>query len=445
LRAGGPDAKAVIVFIKEYFVMFGHRSLCLFMFVFGGLVRMAAQQPAALQVATLRTEPAALWRRVSPTAQQPGGPVLYQIMGRSSATANHIPKVSNGQLVNSLLTDNGSGVTIGSLAIDHSGIITNWNNLQTFPGVVSSVRAGDASIAIGIGAAGSALNVSVASNGITNVNIADGALERGKIAGIAAVLDAPNFFLRDQFLRGLVIEISGGFGIVLGGAGCQTAHFVAVDAGGSGGPCHTYALGSEGINTYVNVQASSGSGFISFRAGGNAPGAEQMFIDPNGVVTIKQTVHKSGGSFKIDHPLDPANKYLYHSFVESPDMKNIYDGVVTLDGSGEAFIALPDWFGALNRDFRYKLTAIGAPEPNLYIAEEITNNHFKIAGGAPGAEVSWQVTGIRQDAYANAHRIPLEQDKPAVEKGTYLHPELFAAPQEEGFSALSGPKSHAGK
>ena len=51
---------------------------------------------------------------------------------------------------------------------------------------------------------------------------------------------------------------------------------------------------------------------------------------------------KAGGSFKIDHPLDPANKYLYHSFVESPDMMNIYNGNATLDGNGEAVIQIPN-------------------------------------------------------------------------------------------------------
>ena len=51
----------------------------------------------------------------------------------------------------------------------------------------------------------------------------------------------------------------------------------------------------------------------------------------NGKVKITGNLEKAGGSFKIDHPLDPANKYLCHSFVESPDMKNVYDGVVALD------------------------------------------------------------------------------------------------------------------
>jgi len=143
----------------------------------------------------------------------------------------------------------------------------------------------------------------------------------------------------------------------------------------------------------------------------------------HGNVTVTGTLSKGGGSFKIDHPLDPENKYLSHSFVESPDMKNVYDGVVLLDGQSEAWVDLPEWFGALNRDFRYQLTAIGAPGPDLYIAEEISNNRFKIAGGKSGMKVSWQVTGIRQDDFANAHRIPVEEEKSGDERGKYLHPE----------------------
>jgi len=178
-----------------------------------------------------------------------------------------------------------------------------------------------------------------------------------------------------------------------------------------------------------------------------------------GNVTITGTLQKAGGSFKIDHPLDPANKYLSHSFVESPDMKNVYDGVVVLDDKGEADIELPDWFGALNKDFRYQLTAIGAPGPNLYISEEISsdgvvtttsyyysnsnsnnNNRFKIAGGTPDMKVSWQVTGIRKDPWANAHRIRVEEGKPAKERGYYIYPELYGQPEEKGISRLLVPE-----
>ena len=159
-----------------------------------------------------------------------------------------------------------------------------------------------------------------------------------------------------------------------------------------------------------------------------------------GDVHVAGMLSKSGGSFKIDHPLDPENKFLYHSFVESPDMMNLYNGTITLDFRGEATVELPDWFGALNKDFRYGLTAIGAPGPNLYIAAEVSNNHFSIAGGSPGSKVSWQVTGIRQDAYANAHRIKVEEDKSDKERGYYLHPEVFGQPAERQIEWALHPK-----
>jgi len=76
----------------------------------------------------------------------------------------------------------------------------------------------------------------------------------------------------------------------------------------------------------------------------------------------------------------------------------------------------------LNEDFRYQLTAVGKPSPGLYIAEEVQNNRFKIGGGSPGAKISWQVTGIRHDAFANAHRVVVEESKPAAERGTLLYP-----------------------
>jgi trimeric autotransporter adhesin len=156
-----------------------------------------------------------------------------------------------------------------------------------------------------------------------------------------------------------------------------------------------------------------------------------------GNVQVQGSLSKSAGSFQIDHPLDPANKYLFHSFVESPDMKNIYDGVAVLDARGEASIDMPAYFEALNRDFRYQLTAIGRPAPALHVADEIAGNRFRVAGGGPGQKISWQVTGTRKDAYAEAHRIEAEVDKPASERGKYLHPALFGADASKAIHAGS--------
>jgi hypothetical protein len=157
-------------------------------------------------------------------------------------------------------------------------------------------------------------------------------------------------------------------------------------------------------------------------AGPNAANVSMMFPyhEPTsyssnivGNLAVNGTLTKSAGSFKIDDPLDPENKTLSHSFVESPDMKNIYDGVAVLDKKGRAEVILPDWFGALNRDFRYQLSCIGQSAP-VYVSQEVRNNRFKIAGGKPGLRVSWQITGTRHDPYANENRIPVEEVKPSA-------------------------------
>jgi hypothetical protein len=234
---------------------------------------------------------------------------------------------------------------------------------------------------------------------------------------------------------------------------------------GSGPGVGGYSYSNVGVSGSSN--SSIGVGGFSFAGNGMRGGSYSgvgvygsssigyaAYLD--GRVYIRGPLSKPAGSFKTDHPLDPANKYLSHSFVESPDMKNVYDGVVVLDRKGKAEIELPDWFGALNKDFRYQLTAIGAPGPNLYIAEEISeatntkyinsssnnnnNSRFKIAGGTPGMKVSWQVTGIRQDPYAKAHPIQVEEDKPAKERGYYTYPDLYGQPEENGISQLLFPE-----
>lgn len=150
-----------------------------------------------------------------------------------------------------------------------------------------------------------------------------------------------------------------------------------------------------------------------------------------GNVHVGGTLSKTAGAFRIDHPDDPANRYLWHSFVESPDMKNIYDGNVTTDDNGDAVVTLPSYFESLNRDYRYQLTVLGQFAQAI-VAKEIDGNQFTIKTDKPNVKVSWQVTGIRKDPYANAHRIPNEVDKPPHERGKYLHPELYDLPPSKG-------------
>jgi hypothetical protein len=187
------------------------------------------------------------------------------------------------------------------------------------------------------------------------------------------------------------------------------------------------AVTTTGTNYGVRGQSYSSTGYAGYFV--NVYGGTAGYFSGN--VSVLGTLSKTAGSFKIDDPLDPSHKYLQHSFVESPDMMDVYNGNVTLDDQGEAVVTMPDWFQALNQDFRYQLTPMGAFAP-LYVAQEIKDNRFKIAGGQPGMKVSWQVTGIRHDPYAEAHRIQVVVDKPASEQGTYLFPSLYGQPESKG-------------
>jgi hypothetical protein len=227
------------------------------------------------------------------------------------------------------------------------------------------------------------------------------------------------------------------------GAGefCGGNGIVAVSHGGAGNGVSAYSVSGAGVygscGTGWAIYGSSGSGYGVY-SNGNA--------GVSGNLDVIGTLSKGGGSFKIDHPLDPANKFLYHSFVESPDMLNVYSGTVTLDARGEATVSLPAWFDALNRDARIQLTAVGEFSP-LYVKSEMHGGSFSMAGGKASQRVYWQLTGIRQDAWANAHRIPVEEEKPAAERGLYLHPTEHGQAAAKGIDAVrnAAMKPHAGK
>lgn len=237
------------------------------------------------------------------------------------------------------------------------------------------------------------------------------------------------------------------------GQGGQTGVFgKTTSSGGNGlyGWASAGGANSNGVFGYntdgngVYGRTSTGDGVLgkAFEASGIGIVGINTTGGYGGLVTgnfgVQGTLSKSGGSFKIDHPLEPENKYLYHSFVESPDMKNIYDGNVTTDDQGYSEVILPDWFEALNRDYRYQLTVIGRFAQAI-VAEEISDNRFVIQTDIPNVKVSWQVTGIRQDRWAEENRIPVEEDKTDKEQGHYIHPELWNQPPEKSTIAVNHP------
>ena len=208
----------------------------------------------------------------------------------------------------------------------------------------------------------------------------------------------------------------------VGGNGVQGTGGPGVAADGvggifTGGPD---SMGGDGIDAYA------GSGLAA------------VF---NGDISINGTEHASVVQRKIDHPADPANKYLVHAAVQSSEMMNMYTGNVVLDADGAAVVQLPSWFQTENADFRYSLSAVGAPAPNLYVAEEVSGNQFKVAGGRAGQKISWLVTAIPQDAYAKANPLVVEEVKKPKEQGYYLNPELYGQAEEKGLEWARHPQT----
>ncbi|HXM22211.1 MAG TPA: hypothetical protein VN948_13215 [Terriglobales bacterium] len=212
---------------------------------------------------------------------------------------------------------------------------------------------------------------------------------------------------------------TGGDGIIAEGGGGDNAGVAIFGLGGGGiqvdGSGAFFEGGSNAFNAGDGIDALTGSGLA-----GNFTGS----INVTGAITAGVK------DFKIDHPLDPANKYLVHASVESSEMMNIYTGNVTTDGQGQASVQLPDWFEVLNTDFRYQLTVIGQFAQAI-VARKIAKHQFTIRTSAPNVEVSWQVTGVRQDAYAKANPLVVEQEKETRLRGFYIHPELYGAPAEK--------------
>lgn len=181
------------------------------------------------------------------------------------------------------------------------------------------------------------------------------------------------------------------------------------------------------VGTYGRATTAVAS---SYGVWGSAdyPGWAGIF---SGRVRVFGDLFKGGGGFCIDHPLDPENRYLQHSFVESPERLNVYSGTVVTDNDGKSVVELPEYFEALNVDFRYQLTVIGEFTQAI-VSEEVRDNRFVIATKKPKVRVSWQVSGIRQDAYARATPLAVDATKDDAERGKYLHPEAFGKAKEEG-------------
>jgi hypothetical protein len=357
---------------------------------------------------------------------------------------------------------------VGSDALAHNTV--GFNNTALGSETLTSTTSGSYNTAVGEQA------LEFTTTGGSNVAI-------GYFAGNANTTGASNVFiganagpnvgnLNNAVAIGSGATVSESGAIVLGGinpnasnVGIGTSapgYALEVDDHGSGKagvaalsdiPGDNAIIGEQGATTggsngaYFSTNDPAGTGVVGVNFAGGFAGYFAGTLHVQGNLEVTGSVSKPSGSFKIDDPIAPAEKYLSHSFVESPDMMNIYNGNVVTDARGFATVEMPAWFEALNGDFRYQLTTVGVFSQAM-IAQEITDGRFRIRTTKPHVKVSWQVTGVRHDAWANAHRIPTEEAKPESEQGHYLHPELFGAGPDKSIANAALPAAsvaHASK
>ncbi|MFK7759740.1 MAG: hypothetical protein AB8C13_07335 [Phycisphaerales bacterium] len=360
------------------------------------------------------------------------------VLGVSESTGFQgagVQGIHNGNGVGVVGQNNGLGNGVIGLSVSGTGVFGSAPN-------------GDGIVGSSISGFGVSANSSTQSGIRSTTNTGDAAVEGSHSSGGTSFLGATDEFGLEAFNigtpgEGTAIEGVGGRVGVRGvarpdGFGSDLTR-IGVD--GFAGGFNTGANMTYGVRGFAQNPANGGGRtaygvYGGAQVGSTASTAYGVFgeiVGPvggvrfagffQGDVHVAGTLSKSSGTFKIDHPMDPENKYLSHSFVESPEMLNVYSGVVTLDDSGRGIVELPHYFDSLNSDYRYQLTAIGAAMPSLHVAELIEGNSFVVGGGASGKQVSWEVTGVRIDASATYRPIVVEQDKAEQHRGLYLDPE----------------------
>ena len=313
------------------------------------------------------------------------------------------------------LTINGSGAGAGNigLLVNHSGTGTAGIGVS-FSGTGNAIQINSSN------ASNAFAGIQASTNSATTTNSAIFGQSTGAARAIAGQVEATA--TGDVAVRGLNLRTVGGIGVEgvgFNGVSGQTNYTLGYGVFGQNfnvtGPTTADAAGVGGVGLFGVVGQSS---------------------NPNigaGLGSYDNIVAVGTKNFRIDHPLDPENKYLNHFSIESNEVLNIYRGTVTCDANGTAEVVLPEYVSAINIDFSYQLTPIGA-YAGLFIQQKMANGRFVIAGAQPGMEVSWQLTGRRNDAYLQKYpeAATVETPKAEADRGLYLRPELYNQPAEKG-------------
>ena len=212
----------------------------------------------------------------------------------------------------------------------------------------------------------------------------------------------------------------------------SSSSFSVVDIDGQNGDAALRFV-KAGVNQWNTRNNPATDDYQIFELGG---GGERMRIEnTTGKVVVDGDFTVLGvKAFTMDHPLDPENKLLMHVAAESNEVINFYSGNITTDASGKATVSLPDYFEAINKDYRYQLTVVGGTFAQAIISKEVSNNKFEIATNQPNVKVSWEVKGVRNDNRMKKNPFVAEQLKTPTQKGKYYDPASYNLPESRGIS-----------
>ncbi len=348
-----------------------------------------------------------------------------------------------------LLTDlNASSFTSGTISdarlsnnVDLLGVTQTFTARKTFGGGITIPTGAHAGFVLTSDATGAASwgpdSLTLPFQGFASTNSGNGAFYVSNSNGIAARL----YSLSSSHAAIIASNLA------TNGTG-EGGQFVTTCTAGIA--THGLALATTGVTYggYFENQSPTGRGLLGFvdppTSGVNygVIGETTSLSTGYGVLSNGRFAATGTKSFRIDHPDDPANKYLFHYSSESPEVTNFYSGTVGLDPLGQAEVELPRYFAKINRDPRYMLTPVGTAMPMLHVSAEIDAGSlaagaamgpgvvaprcfFRIAGGAPGGKVSWRIEAIRNDRFVQVHGAPVELEKEGPERGTYQHPHLY--------------------
>ena len=157
----------------------------------------------------------------------------------------------------------------------------------------------------------------------------------------------------------------------------------------------------------------------------------------DGDVFVSGDLDMTTAAVAVDHPDDPGGQWYRRALVGAFEEVTVISGNARTGAGGRVAVRVSDLFARMHKDFRYQLTPLGETS-KLFVSRQLTGGRFTIQADRAGLDVSWQITGVRNDPAAK--RFAVTSRKTGGQRGRYVAPELYGQPPSR---SLSGPRARS--